>query len=170
MAIGEKSLGTFVKDLMSEAGFVGHFTNHSLRTTTVNRMIDAGLSDGEIMNRTGHRCSTTIAKYRRINERNAAAASNALTLTSQTTTETTESDLRGERTDQILTEKEDIERILSTMSDEDFDEISDAETNLFDISVTQLLGGDLKKTDSSAQTNVTIAPNAEVEFRIVYKS
>ena len=46
----------------------------------MNRMIDAGLSDGEIMNRTGHRSSTTIAKYRRINETNAAAASSALTI------------------------------------------------------------------------------------------
>ena len=80
MPIGEKTLAAFVKELMSDAGCKGNFTNHSLRTTTVNRMIDAGLSDGEIMNRTGHRSLTTIAKYRRINEANAAAASSALTL------------------------------------------------------------------------------------------
>jgi integrase len=66
MPIGEKSLATFVKDMMNEAGYKGNYTNHSLRTTTVNRMIDAGLNDGEIMNRTGHRSSTTIAKYRQI--------------------------------------------------------------------------------------------------------
>jgi hypothetical protein len=47
----QKNLATFVKDLMREVGFVGQFTNHSLKTTTVNRMIDS-----EIMNRTGHRC------------------------------------------------------------------------------------------------------------------
>ena len=65
---------------MNEAGCRGNFSNHSLRTTTVNRMIDAGFSDGEIMNRTGHRSSTTIAKYHSINETNAAAASSALTI------------------------------------------------------------------------------------------
>ncbi|MCP4261565.1 MAG: hypothetical protein GY774_29290 [Planctomycetes bacterium] len=40
--VGVNKLGTFVKYLMSELGFPGRYTNHSLRATTVSVLADEG--------------------------------------------------------------------------------------------------------------------------------
>ena len=76
--IGVNKCKTFVKRLMDGTGIRGRWTNHSLRTTTVNDMQDAGFSDADIMKRTGHRSANSVAKYRRTNDVNAERISKVL--------------------------------------------------------------------------------------------
>ena len=148
-AVGQGTLGNFVKSMMRAAGYSGthkNYTNHSLRTTTVNRLIDAGLSDGDIMARTGHRSSTTIAKYRRVNDANCGATSQALCITPQSHTSTTAENH----------EMNEIMEILNTLDDDDFDDVPDIDTTPsrsgFDLGVTQLITAATTYQDASTQT------------------
>lgn len=52
------------------------YTNHSLRVTTVNTLIEQGFNESDIMQITGHRSATTVAGYRR--NTNVDIISNAL--------------------------------------------------------------------------------------------
>lgn len=53
--------------LCKEAGFVGRYTNHSLRATAATRLFVAGVDEQLIAEKTGHR-STAIRGYKRTSE------------------------------------------------------------------------------------------------------
>lgn len=74
--VGRSTLGSFVKSMMAQIGEHTGFSNHSLRVTAVNTLVEQGFSDSDIMQVTGHRSATTVAGYRR--NANQAAISNAL--------------------------------------------------------------------------------------------
>jgi hypothetical protein len=164
--IGENTLKTFVKDLMKTAGYSGNYSNHSLRVTTVNRLIDAGLSDGDIMNRTGHRSSTTIANYRRVNESNAGAASTALATTSNDSSKIDE-------------QNAELVKFLESLTDADFEDLDDNEEKdtkekdsateaqippRFDLSISQMMDGSIAH---DTQTDMIIPPNARVTYTVI---
>jgi hypothetical protein len=50
--------------LCEQAGFKGHFTNHSLRATAATRLYDAGVDEQLIAEKTGHR-SSAVRSYKR---------------------------------------------------------------------------------------------------------
>lgn len=66
-AVGVHTLQQTVKKLCSEAGFVGHFTNHSLRATAATRLYAAGVDEQLIAEKTGHR-SNSIRAYKRTSD------------------------------------------------------------------------------------------------------
>lgn len=53
--IGINKLHNTVKDMMSEAGLSGQFSNHSLRATSATRMYQSGIDEQVITEVTGHR-------------------------------------------------------------------------------------------------------------------
>ena len=56
-AIGHNTLKGLLKNMCTEAGLSSDGkSNHSLRATAATRMLDAGLPEKIIMNRTGHHC------------------------------------------------------------------------------------------------------------------
>ena len=61
--IGHNTLGTFVKDLMANAGIKGKWSNHSLRVGSITSLMEAGIGDGEIVTRSRHKCLTSVNKY-----------------------------------------------------------------------------------------------------------
>ena len=63
-SVGHNKLEGVVKGIMSAAGFVGNFSNHSLRASTTTRLYRAGVSEQLITEQTGHR-SNAIDAYRR---------------------------------------------------------------------------------------------------------
>lgn len=63
-SVGHNKLEGLVKGIMSAAGFVGNFSNHSLRASTTTRLYRAGVSDQLIKEQTGHR-SNAIEAYKR---------------------------------------------------------------------------------------------------------
>lgn len=62
-AVGLNKLQSVVKDMRHEAGFVGKYTNHSLRSTSATRMYDAGIDEQTICQFTGHR-SNAVHLYK----------------------------------------------------------------------------------------------------------
>ena len=48
-----------------EAGIEGYYTNHSGKRTCATTLYQAGVSEQEIMNRTGHRSVESVRKYKR---------------------------------------------------------------------------------------------------------
>ena len=69
--MGHNKLDVFVKNMAAQAGFGKFYTNHSMRVTTINRLMDHGVSDADIVKYTGHRTTQTLKTYRRNNDRNA---------------------------------------------------------------------------------------------------
>ena len=64
---GHNKLEGVVKGIMSAAGSVGNFSNHSLRASTATRLYRAGVSDQLIKEQTGHR-SNAIESYKRTSD------------------------------------------------------------------------------------------------------
>lgn len=54
-AAGRETLGNVVKKVMGNAGFDGHFTNHSLRRSCATNLYDNGVLKQVIQETTGHR-------------------------------------------------------------------------------------------------------------------
>ncbi len=75
--IGVNSLKKTVKELTKQAGLVGHYTNHSLRSTAVTRMYNQGLDKQVIKEVTGHK-SDTIRTYKRTSDNLLKTASNVI--------------------------------------------------------------------------------------------
>ena len=82
VAIGLNKLQGYVKDMCSEAGFTGKFTNHSLHSTLATRMYDTGVDEQTICEFTGHR-SNAVRSYKCINEGLKRKATETLTRPSQ---------------------------------------------------------------------------------------
>ena len=47
-------LGKVISGVMKQAGFEGHYTNHSLRVSLATRLFDAQVDEQLIMSRTEH--------------------------------------------------------------------------------------------------------------------
>jgi len=61
--VGVNTLSNVVKRLCSTAGFVGYFTNHSLRATAATRLSDANIDEQLIKIKTGH-SSDAVRSYK----------------------------------------------------------------------------------------------------------
>ncbi|MGH0188350.1 UNVERIFIED_CONTAM: hypothetical protein FKN15_029451 [Acipenser sinensis] len=67
--MGVNYLGTMMPRLSSEARLSRRYTNHSLRSTAIRLLYDAGLGPREIMEVTGHRSDSAIRYLREVSER-----------------------------------------------------------------------------------------------------
>lgn len=67
--LGKNALGNFMKNLSVQACLSKMYTNHCIRTTTVQLLSDAGLETREIMAVTGHRCASSVKNYWKANEK-----------------------------------------------------------------------------------------------------
>ncbi len=65
--VGINALSKTVACLMREGGFVGRFTNHSLRVSAATRMFQSGIKEQVVKEHTGHR-SEAVRAYKRTNE------------------------------------------------------------------------------------------------------
>ena len=61
---GRETLGNVVKKKMKNAGFEGHYTNHSLRRSSASRLYDVGMPEQVIQETTGHRSSDGVKAYK----------------------------------------------------------------------------------------------------------
>ena len=64
-AAGRETLGNVVKKVMGNAGFDGHFTNHSLRRSCATNLYDNGVPEQVIQETTGHRSVEGVRAYKR---------------------------------------------------------------------------------------------------------
>ena len=64
-AAGRETLGNVVKKVMGEAGFDGHFTNHSLQRSCATNLYDNGVPEQVIQGTTGHRSVEGVRAYKR---------------------------------------------------------------------------------------------------------
>lgn len=67
VAVGIHPLQSTVARLCSVAGFIGNYTNHSLRATAATRLYVAGVDEQLISEKTGHR-SNAIRCYKRTSD------------------------------------------------------------------------------------------------------
>ena len=63
--LGHNMLGKVVGDMMNQAGFEGHYTNHSLRVSLATRLFDAQVDEQLIMSTTGHSSTEGVRAYKR---------------------------------------------------------------------------------------------------------
>ena len=66
--LGHNKLEKTIKRLCMQAGFEGHFTNHSLRRTTATRLYAKGVDEQLIMERTGHSSVGGVRAYKHTTE------------------------------------------------------------------------------------------------------
>ena len=165
--MGENPIRTYIKDLMAAGGYQGNYSNHSLRVTTVNRLIDGGMSDSDIMARTGHRSARSLSTYRRVNEKNAGPASEVLTLKARTDAQT-----------DAQTEAEEVQKILDSFTEDEWKDIDNFEDQdpfqpeaAFNLSISQLLSRPEEdattSTSSLIQTDIVIPHNAVVTYTVI---
>ena len=75
--VGAKRLCETIKDICTEAGFPGYFTNHSLRSTSVTKLYRGHFDEQLIQEVTGHRF-LAIRSYKRTSDVQRKEASNCL--------------------------------------------------------------------------------------------
>lgn len=75
--VGIHTLQTVISRLCKDAGFVGYFTNHSLRATAATRLYAAGVDEQLITEKTGHR-SAAVRTYKRTSDAQQEEVSNIL--------------------------------------------------------------------------------------------
>ncbi|XP_062593284.1 uncharacterized protein LOC134254776 [Saccostrea cucullata] len=75
--IGVSKLGTIIKTMCAEAGFLGNFSNHSGKRTCATTLFQSGFEEQQIMERTGHR-SSAVRTYKRQSEQQLLEVSRAL--------------------------------------------------------------------------------------------
>ena len=61
--LGPNQLGSMMKFMAKEAGFVGKYTNHSLRKTMCNTLLQAGVPPTLIQQMSGHKNVASISNY-----------------------------------------------------------------------------------------------------------
>lgn len=66
--IGHNTLAKTIPRLMNNAGIVGNFTNHSLRSTSTTRLFNAHVDEQLIMMRTGHSSEKGVRAYKRASD------------------------------------------------------------------------------------------------------
>ena len=67
--MGHNTLGKIISEMMKEAGFEGHYTNHSLHVTSATRLFDAEVDEQLIMTRTGHSSTDGVRAYKRTSDK-----------------------------------------------------------------------------------------------------
>ena len=67
--IGHNTLGKIISEMMKEAGFEGHYTNHSLRVTSATRLFDAEVDEQLIMMRTSHSSTDGVHAYKKTSDK-----------------------------------------------------------------------------------------------------
>ena len=67
--MGHNTLSKIVSEMMKEAGFEGHYTNHSLCVTSATRLFDAEVDEQLIMTRTGHSSTDGVRAYKRTSDK-----------------------------------------------------------------------------------------------------
>lgn len=141
----------------------GRFTNHSLRTSTVNELQDAGFPDSDVMSRTGHRSVSSIAKYRRSNDVNVQAVSGVLEGNHCLPESSTSSSTNDMKIIQGISQEE-----LLQLLDDDFDESNSSHEKQasrdFNLKVTQLISNssDANRRDNETQTDVTFCSDEAI--------
>ena len=75
--VGVNKLQSVVKDICKQAGFEGHFTYHSLRSTSATRMYEQGVDEQVISEVTGHR-SLSVRSYKRTSDMQKRKANDCL--------------------------------------------------------------------------------------------
>ena len=63
--LGHNILGKVVTDMMKEAGYEGHYSNHSLRASLATWLYDAEVDEQLIMSRTGKSSTEGVGAYKR---------------------------------------------------------------------------------------------------------
>ena len=66
-----------MSDLCKSAGFVGFFSNHSLRVTATTRLFAANVDEQLIKLKTGH-ASDAVRSYKRVNDKQLSAVSDTI--------------------------------------------------------------------------------------------
>jgi len=65
--VGVNTISSAIGRMCSAAGFVGFFSNHSLRATAATRLFDAGVDEQLIKLKTGH-SSDAVRNYKRVSD------------------------------------------------------------------------------------------------------
>ena len=63
--LGHNMLAKTVRTMMEDAGYEGHYTNHSARVTCASRLFDAQIDEQLIMARTNHASTDGVRAYKR---------------------------------------------------------------------------------------------------------
>ena len=84
--LGHNMLGKVVGDMMNQAGFEGHYTNHSLRVSLATRLFDAQVDEQLIMSRTGHSSTDGVRAYKRASSKLKQITSDVLNQSAQPAT------------------------------------------------------------------------------------
>ena len=69
IAMGHNTLGKIISELIKEAGFEGHYTNHSLRVTSATQLFNAEVDEQLIMARTSHSSTDGVRAYKRTSDK-----------------------------------------------------------------------------------------------------
>ena len=67
--LGHNPLGVVIQDLMTDAGFKGYYSNHSLRVSLATRLYEAKVDEQLIMSRTGHSSTDGVCAYKHTSEK-----------------------------------------------------------------------------------------------------
>lgn len=76
--VGVNKIKTFMKTIAKKGGLSGNYTNHSGKKTCATVLYDQNVDEQEIMQRTGHRSTAAVRKYKRATPQVVERTSNAL--------------------------------------------------------------------------------------------
>jgi len=77
--MGKTKIGELFKTMSSVAGLTGRFTNHSIRRTSINSLLDSGVHETKVAQLTGHKNIQSINSYRTVSEQHQKEMSHILT-------------------------------------------------------------------------------------------
>lgn len=92
--IGVNTLGNIVSKLCARAGFVGFFSNHSLRATAATRLFAANVDEQLIKLKTGH-TSDAVRSYKRVSDQQLSGMTDVISSKRSTKIEKAEMDIAG---------------------------------------------------------------------------